>query len=183
MRNFRLLLLAATALFIAFKTLPARAADASSPALIVASPGVTGPYAQTVVVALPAGNGTHLGIILNRPVRPDAAVYYGGPDLHGPVFALVRSARPPTPGSLEVLPGLFMVFLEGDVERLIARASPNARFYVGLVTWDGGELELEMRAGLWHALEPQLDLVLDTNAQTLWSRLMTQVHSVRAMQR
>jgi hypothetical protein len=83
MRNFRLLLLASVALFIAFKTLPAPAADAQSPALIVAS---------------------HLGIILNRPIRA---------------------------------------------------AAP----------------ELEMRAGLWHALEPRLDLVLDANAQTLWARL------------
>jgi hypothetical protein len=103
MRNFRLLLLAGVALFIAFKTLPARAADAQSPALIVASPGVTGPYAQSVIIALPAGNGTH-----------------------GPQFALVRAPRAPTPKSLEVLPGLFMVFLEGELERLIERASSDA---------------------------------------------------------
>lgn len=193
MATFRLLLILATAFFVAFKMSAAGAADVSSPRVMVASPGLAGPYAETVLIALPAGNGTHLGFILNRPTQtklaallPDyppakqvaAPVYIGGPDIVGPLFALVRSASAPGTGSLEVVPGLYLALQEGDVDRVISSFSSDARFFVGLVTWQSGELEAELGTGAWHVLEPDVDLVLDSGADTLWSRLMARLRSV-----
>jgi putative transcriptional regulator len=193
MATFRLLLILATALFVAFNMSAARAADASSPLVMVASPGLVGSYAKTVLIALPAGNGTHLGFILNRPTQtklaallPDyppakqvaAPIFIGGPDIVGPLFALVRSASAPGAGSLEVVPGLYLAFQESDVDRVIGSFSSDARFFVGLVTWQVGELEAELGAGAWHVLEPDVDLVLDSGADTLWSRLMARLRSV-----
>lgn len=195
MTIFRLILLSATALFVAFNMSTARAADVSSPMVIVAAPALTGTYAKTVLIALPAGKGTHLGLILNRPTQtklaallPDyppakqvaAPIFIGGPDIVGPLFALVRSASAPGAGSLEVVPGLYLAFQESDVDRVIGSLSSDARFFVGLVTWQPGELEAELGAGAWHVLEPDVDLVLDSGADTLWSRLMARLRLVKA---
>ena len=193
MATFRLLLILAAALFVAFKMSAAGAADVSSPRVMVASPSLAGPYAKTVLIALPAGNGTHLGFILNRPTQtklaallPDyppakqvaAPIFIGGPDIVGPLFALVRSTSAPGTGSLEVVPGLYLALQESDVDRVISSFSSDARFFVGLVTWQSGELEAELGAGAWHVLVPDVDLVLDSGADTLWSRLMARLRSV-----
>jgi putative transcriptional regulator len=175
----------------------ARAADTSAPALLVAAPGLAGPYAQTVVLALPSGAGTHIGFVLNRPtpislaeLLPDhpparqvtAPVFLGGPELADTLFVLVRSPLPPGEGSLKVLPGLFLAFQQSDVDQVIARFPGRARFFAGLVAWDRGELEAESGQGAWHLLDPDIELVLEGSADTLWSRLMARVQSVVALQ-
>src|SRR5712671_5610943 len=105
--------------------LPSAHAETSAPVLLVAAPGLAGPYAKTVLLALPAGNGASVGLILNRPTQTSLAtlfpeipaarqvgspVFIGGPDLGENLFALVRSPQSPSAGSVRVLPGLFMAF-------------------------------------------------------------------------
>ena len=102
---------------------PAFAQGVSAPALLAADPGLSGPYAGTVLLALPSGKRTHLGFILNRPTAtrvsaifpevPAAAkvvspVFSGGPFMRETVFALVRSPLPPTEDSVRLLPGLYL---------------------------------------------------------------------------
>src|SRR3954465_14261055 len=63
-------------------------------------------YRQTVLIAAPAPNGGHVGVILNRPTRRSLGslfpehepskkvvepVYYGGPFSRGALVALVRA--------------------------------------------------------------------------------------------
>jgi putative transcriptional regulator len=198
MKSFRRLLLIPAAiaaqLALAGLAIPAaRAADFSEPALLVAAPELTGLYAHTVVLALPAGSGTHIGFILNRPTEtslaalfPDSAparrvtspIFVGGPELLDNLFALVRSPRPPAEGSRKVLPGLFVAFQASDVAEAISRFPDRSRFFAGLVSWDRGELEAESGDGAWYLLDPDVELVLEASVDTLWSRLVARTQSV-----
>jgi len=202
MKSFRRLVIISVAIAAQFAmtglAIPAaRAADTSAPALLVATPALTGPYAQTVVLALPTGAGTHIGFVLNRPTQvslaalfPDyppakqvtAPVFIGGPELADSLFALVRSPLSPAEGALKVLPGLFMAFEESDVDQVIARFPGRSRFFAGLVSWERGELEAESGKGAWYLLDPDIELVLEGSADTLWSRLMARVQSVVVLQ-
>jgi putative transcriptional regulator len=176
----------------------ALAAGPSGAALLVAAPELAGPYARTVILALPVGAGTHIGFILNRPTEtslaallPDYApaksvtspVFVGGPELAGNLFALVRSPLPPAEGAVKVLPGLFMAYEEADVVQVIARFPGRARFFAGLVAWTPGELEAESGAGAWYLLDPDIELALEGSVDTLWTRLMARIQSVVARER
>ena len=70
-------------------------------------------YRQTVLLAAPAPNGGHVGVILNRPTRRSLGslfpehepskkvqepVFYGGPFSRGALVALVRSDNTPGTG-------------------------------------------------------------------------------------
>ena len=86
----------------------ALAADIATPMILVATERLVGsPYEETVLLAVPDGNGQHLGLIVNRPtaielaaVFPDSAlsrramdpVFFGGPVMSGSLFAAVRAA-------------------------------------------------------------------------------------------
>src|ERR1700704_920362 len=74
-------------------------------------------YRQTVLLAAPAPNGGHVGVILNRPTRRSLAslfpehepskkvidpVYYGGPFSRGALVALVKSGSTPGEGTVQV---------------------------------------------------------------------------------
>src|SRR5215213_225466 len=80
-------------------------------------------YRQTVLVAAPAPNGGHIGVILNRPTRRSLGslfpehepskkvvdpVYYGGPFSRGALVALVRSGDAPGGGSVLLMDHLYL---------------------------------------------------------------------------
>jgi len=195
MKPLRHLLVAFAALGaqLGFALPSAYAADTSAPALLVAAPGRSGLYEKTVLLSLPAGSGTSVGLILNRPTQTSLAmlfpeypaarqvrspVFIGGPDLRESLFALVRSPYAPGEGSVQVLPGLFMAFGDDDLSRVVNRFPERARFYAGLVAWDEGELQSEIDSGAWYALEPDIELVIQGSVDTLWTRLMERVQSI-----
>ena len=75
-------------------------------------------YRQTVLLAAPAPNGGHVGVILNRPTKRSLGslfpehepskkvvepVYYGGPFSRGALVALVRSDQAPGGGSVPLM--------------------------------------------------------------------------------
>jgi putative transcriptional regulator len=197
MKPLRQLLLALAALGAQLGlAVPSAHADTSAPALLVAAPGLAGAYAQTVLLALPAGNGASVGFILNRPTQTSLAtifpevpaarqvrspVFIGGPALSENLFALVRSPQAPAAGSVQVLPGLFLAFGDDGLSRVVNRFPDRARFYIGLVAWDDGELQSEVDAGAWYVLEPDIELVVQGSTDTLWTRLMERVQSVVAV--
>jgi putative transcriptional regulator len=78
-------------------------------------------YRQTVLIAAPAPNGGHVGVILNRPTRRSLGslfpehepskkvsdpVYYGGPFSRGALVALVRADSAPGTGSVLLMKNL-----------------------------------------------------------------------------
>lgn len=166
----------------------AGAEDLDAPLLLVAHPGMAGEfYASTILVAKSLGGGRHLGFIVNRPTPmtlgklfptheasqkvPDP-VFLGGPLNTQFVFALVH--RPDNPGgrSIELAPGLYVAMDAATVDQIIEKGTDQARFVAGLVAWDAGELEDEMKRGLWFVQEPEASIVLDKGVEGLWEKLV-----------
>ena len=158
--------------------------DLAAPVILVATERLLGlPYEETVLLAVPAGDGQHLGLIVNRPttielasVFPDAAsvrrsmdrLFFGGPALSGVLFAAVRAPVPPSDFSIALMPGLFLVTDKDGIERLI-KATPNkARYFTGYVVWGAGELADEIRSGMWNVKPGESGILFRANPQQLW---------------
>jgi putative transcriptional regulator len=163
--------------------------------LLAASPALEGPFARTVLLALPTGEGTHIGFVLNRPssvkvsaVFPEVAsakevatpVFVGGPESPELIVALTLSPHAPTEEALAVLPGLYMSFGHEEAARVAGRFPRRSRFYSGFVAWDRGELQGELDAGVWQMLEPDVDIVTGGSPDTLWQRVLERTRTLLA---
>jgi len=165
----------------------ARAADLDAPVVLVATPALSGSvYGETVLLAVPLGDGSHFGFILNRPSdsslaavfpedeasrRANARVYLGGPVMVNALFALVRGRKEADQGLIEVAPELF-VALRGDaVHRIIAQRPGDARFFAGYMGWRPGELAEQIRAGAWATVTAEADVVLGVDSSDMWNQL------------
>ena len=103
-------------------------------------------YRQTVLVAAPAPNGGHVGVILNRPTRRSLGslfpehepskkvadpVYYGGPFSRGALVALVRADHTPGSGSVLLMKNLYLAFRANTIDQVIEATPNEARYFVG----------------------------------------------------
>jgi putative transcriptional regulator len=187
-RKLALLLLASVAL--------AAAGQEEEAVILVAHPSLLDvDYRQTVLIAAPAPNGGHVGVILNRPTRRPLAtlfpehepskkvldpVYYGGPFSRGALVALVRSESTPGAGAVPMMKNLFMAFRARTIDHVIETTPNEARYYVGYVGWRPGELKNEIDRGLWSVLTPDLETVFRKNTEGLWEELLQQARRIRA---
>ncbi|HKX38298.1 MAG TPA: YqgE/AlgH family protein, partial [Burkholderiales bacterium] len=96
-------------------------------------------YRQTVLIAAPAPNGGHVGVILNRPTRrslgslfPDhepskkvvEPVFYGGPFSRGALVALVKADHAPGAGTVQLMKDLYLAFRANTIDHVI-ETTPN----------------------------------------------------------
>jgi putative transcriptional regulator len=165
-----------------------QAADLSKPLILVAAPELHDPvYGKTVIVVAPLGGDQHIGFIVNRPseltlgkVFPEDGpsqkvhdrVYLGGPYEPGLVFALVARAKNPGGKSLQLMPGLYAAADSATVDTIIRADAGAARYVAGLVAWQPGELQQEIKARVWYVLEPDAHVVLRKPADSLWEDLV-----------
>jgi putative transcriptional regulator len=165
-----------------------RAADLSEAVILVAKPELRdNVYGATILIATPLGRDQHMGFIINRPTQftlgkmfPDHGpsqkvadpVYLGGPFNTQLIFALVQ--RPESPGgtSIELMPGLYAAFDGATVDGIIESQPEQARFVAGLVAWQPGELQEEIKRGLWYVLEPDAAMVMRKPTEGLWEELV-----------
>ena len=133
--------------------------DLGKPHLLVATPELKGLYGRTALLAVPL-EGQHIGFILNRATDltlahlfPDHVpsakvvdpVYFGGPEMVGAIFAVVR--RNPGGAALPLFDGLFVTASAPAVDRIIEQTPNDARYFAGFVAWRPGELAKEIEAG------------------------------------
>ena len=152
-------------------------------------------YRQTVLIAAPAPNGGHVGVILNRPTRRSLGslfpehepskkvvdpVYYGGPFSRGALVALVRADRAPGSGSVQVMKNLFLAFRANTIDQVIESQPNEARYYVGYVGWRPGELKSEIDKGLWSVLSADMEVVFRKDTEGLWEEMLQQSRRIRA---
>ena len=152
-------------------------------------------YRQTVLLAAPAPNGGHVGVILNRPTRRSLGslfpehepskkvvdpVYYGGPFSRGALVALVKADRAPGTGSVQVMKNLYLAFRANTIDHVIESQPNDARYYVGYVGWRPGELKSEIDKGLWAVLSADPDVVFRKDTEGLWEELLQQSQRIRA---
>lgn len=152
-------------------------------------------YRQTVLIAAPAPNGGHVGVILNRPTRRSLGslfpehepskkvadpVYYGGPFSRGALVALVRADSAPGAGSVLLMKNLYLAFRANTIDHVIETTPNEARYFVGYVGWRPGELKSEIDRGLWTVNGADLDVIFRKNTESLWEELLQQSRRIRA---
>jgi putative transcriptional regulator len=152
-------------------------------------------YRQTVLLAAPAPNGGHVGVILNRPTRRSLGslfpehepskkvqepVYYGGPFSRGALVALVRSDSMPGAGSVLLMRNLYLAFRANTIDQVIETTPNEARYFVGYVGWRPGELKSEIDRGLWSVMNAELDTIFRKDTEGLWEELHQQSRRIRA---
>ena len=96
-------------------------------------------YRQTVLIAAPAPNGGHVGVILNRPTRRSLGslfpehepskrvadpVYYGGPFSRGALVALVKADSAPGAGSVLLMKNLYLAFRANTIDHFAMTKRP-----------------------------------------------------------
>jgi putative transcriptional regulator len=152
-------------------------------------------YRQTVLIAAPAPNGGHIGVILNRPTRRSLGslfpehepskkvvdpVYYGGPFSRGALVALVKSDTSPGSGSVLLMKNLYLAFRANTIDHVIETSPNDARYFVGYVGWRPGELKSELDRGLWTVLNADLEMVFRKDTDGLWEELLQSSRRIRA---
>jgi putative transcriptional regulator len=152
-------------------------------------------YRQTVLVAAPAPNGGHVGVILNRPTRRSLGslfpehepskkvaepVYYGGPFSRGALVALVRGDNAPGAGSVLLMKNLYLAFRANTIDHVIETTPNDARYCVGYVGWRPGELRSEIDRGLWSVSNADLEVIFRKDTEGLWEELFQQSKRIRA---
>ena len=152
-------------------------------------------YRQTVLIAAPAPNGGHVGVILNRPTRRSLGslfpehepskkvvepVFYGGPFSRGALVALVKSDSAPGTGSVLLMKNLYLAFRANTIDHVIESTPNEARYFVGYVGWRPGELKGEIDRGLWSVTGADVDTVFRKDTEGLWEELLQQSKRIRA---
>jgi putative transcriptional regulator len=152
-------------------------------------------YRQTVLIAAPAPNGGHVGVILNRPTRRSLGslfpehepskkvaepVYYGGPFSRGALVALVRGDSAPGAGSVLLMKNLYLAFRANTIDHVIETTPNEARYFVGYVGWRPGELRSEIDRGLWSVSNADLEVIFRKDTEGLWEELFQQSKRIRA---
>jgi putative transcriptional regulator len=152
-------------------------------------------YRQTVLLAAPAPNGGHVGVILNRPTRRSLSslfpehepskkvaepVFYGGPFSRGALVALVRTDASPGQGSVLLMKNLYLAFRANTIDHVIEATPNEARYFVGYVGWRPGELKSEIDRGLWSVQGADVDTVFRKDTDGLWEELFQASKRIRA---
>jgi len=179
-------LLAALALVLAAPL--AWSADTTQTVLLVAKRNLQDRlYGSSILIARPIGDDRHVGFIVNKPTTMTLGklfpkhgpsqkvidpVYLGGPTGPEIIFAMVKGRESPGGRSLQLAPGLFLAYDSAIVDRIIETQPQQARFLAGMVLWAPGELDEEVRRGLWFVLEPQPDVLLRKTTDSLWEELV-----------
>src|SRR5687768_9245016 len=192
--NFALRLLTLLGLF--FTGVPALAQGQEEAIILVAHPAFRdNEYRQTVLIAAPAPNGGHVGVILNRPTRRSLGslfpehepskkvaepVYYGGPFSRGALVALVRGDSAPGAGAVPLMRNLYLAFRANTIDQVIETTPNEARYFVGYVGWRPGELKSEIDRGLWTVTGADLDTIFRKDTEGLWEEMLQQSRRIRA---
>src|SRR5881227_3997666 len=152
-------------------------------------------YRQTVLIAAPAPNGGHVGVIINRPTRRSLGslfpehepskkvidpVYYGGPFSRGALVALVKGPSSPGAGTVPLMKNLFLAFRANTIDHVIETTPNDARYFVGYVGWRPGELRGEIDRGLWSVLDADIEVVFRKETDNLWEEMLQATKRIRA---
>jgi len=152
----------------------AAAQDLDRTLMLVATPDLEGAYRHTALIVMPAGENRHLGFILNRasPMQfASSTLYYGGPEMVGAVFAMVR--KDPGRPSLNLFGDVYVTGDKTVIDRILDESADRMRLFAGFVGWESGELADEIAAGYWYVAEPEVAQVFSKEpGENVWADLV-----------
>jgi putative transcriptional regulator len=167
---------------------PARAADTTESIILVAKRQLQDKlYGSTIIIARPIGAERHVGFILNKPTQMTLGklfprhepsrkvvdpVFLGGPVSPEVIFALVQGRESPGGRSIRILDDLYLAIDSEVVDRVIEKRPAQARFLAGMVMWRPGELNDEVKRGLWYLVDAKADIVLRKPTDSVWEELV-----------
>jgi len=154
--------------------------------LLVAAPSLTDrDFARSVILLVQYDQQSAVGLFIHRPsevpvsevypeVKSPITFYAGGPLAIG-VRALLRSKNAPSPAK-HLFDDVFLVNNRPLLLKLIKDGTPASalRVYAGYCGWSAGQLQNEVRRGLWRVLTADSTTVFDPNPEKLWSKLRSQ---------
>ena len=164
------------------------APDTAEPMVLVAQPDFESElFASSIVFVKPMPDGGHVGFIINRPTTAkmgdlfpgDEAsqkvvdpLFLGGPDSYNRIFALVGKRDIAGKDPMQLIPGVFLVADAAEIDRVIASDPEHARFFLGMVTWEPGQLADELDRGMWYTDKVDAKMVLEKKTDGLWEELV-----------
>ena len=183
------LFLAACAILAIAWAAPTRAADPDDDSIILVAKRQLQDrlYGSTIVLSRPIGADRHVGFIINKPTQVSLAklfpghepskkvvdpVFLGGPVSPEVIFALVQGKQSPGGRSIKILDDLYLAIDSDVVDSVIEKQSTQARFFAGMVLWRPGELNEELKRGLWYVLDAKSDLALRKSTEGMWEELV-----------
>ncbi len=156
--------------------------------LLVAAPHLSdGHFQRTVVLLLHHDETGAFGVVLNRPSDETveslmAQLGVGSCGVPGPILL-----GGPLPGALiaihsrascaeHSLPGgIHLSSQRGSLFELVSERSDFVKIFVGHAGWSEGQLEGELKAGMWHVLPFDARAVGDAAPDELWELAMSEV--------
>ena len=165
--------------------------------LLVATPALREPiFDRTVVLLLEHGEEGALGLVLNRPsavgladtvpewepfAAPPPVVFSGGPVAPGTAICLARSAsETDTESWTRVSGGLGALNIARGPDE-VDQPVDQVRVFSGHAGWAPEQLEGEIAAGAWFAVDAEPDDPLSPDPLELWSRVLRRQRSKLAV--
>ena len=144
-------------------------------------------FTRSVVFLLHHGSDGAQGLVLNHPLetgvdevlpgwQPLAStpnrLFQGGPVALEMAIALANvPGHDETLGAKRLYGSLSLVDLDAPTALLEAEIA-GLRIFAGSAGWDAGQLEQEVRDGVWVLAESEIGDVFDPEPQTLWQRVL-----------
>jgi putative transcriptional regulator len=154
--------------------------------LLIAGPTLLDPnFVRAVVLIGEHNEDGALGVVLNRPSETtvgeavpdledltpaDDPVHVGGPVQPSAVLVLAEYEAPDAETQL-VTGAVGFVAVDDEGDRVATRLG-RARVFAGYAGWGPGQLEAELERDDWIIADALEDDVFDTDAPTLWSRVL-----------
>jgi putative transcriptional regulator len=166
--------------------------------LVAASTSDDPIYSRGVCLVVHHDLSGAIGVMLNRPMQPDAAALmqligqeedegnriaqavpptgsapalgavHFGGPLSGPVVAIHPLSQY---GEAETGHGIYVAAQKEHLEQLVRQQPCPYRLIVGHLGWDADALQEELDAGLWHVIPATVDVVF-CNAAQMWPGLI-----------
>jgi len=154
--------------------------------ILVATPSLNDRYFyHTVLVVTAHGESGYIGLILNHPesatidkVFPGLKssernfLFNGGPNYPDHIFYIVRGAGK-IKGSAPFTDNSALAFNTSALQDMLTgkRRQSGLRIMHGMVSWLPGQLENEIRRGIWRVNSFDESLLFDREPSTLWQQL------------
>lgn len=117
---------------------------------------------------------TAISDILENFPEIDSRISLGGPVNSDNLF-YIHTLGNKIPGSLEIIPGLFMGGSFEEIKSLMKDGlikENELRFFIGYSGWSTGQLERELKDSSWIVAETDITTIMDTYIHNLWKKIL-----------